>query len=156
MRLTFRLLLVVIAGIVFIVGLLLGQQTQRSKFERYLRPATVTPMDVAVLRTNIEVVKSFMQLDVPTIYYSSSCKCFTAHTIVTSELAKQPLDEVRRTLMARATIARRALAIEFPEMSKPDTVPDRDFKMTFFELNTKNPDASRDLAEYVDGKIVFK
>jgi hypothetical protein len=27
---------------------------------------------------------------------------------------------------------------------------------TFFELNLKDPDASRDLAEYVDGNVVFK
>jgi len=68
-------------------------------------------------------------------------------------------------LMARAYIARRTLEETFPEMSKRSTemlnrdslaVPDRDFKMTFWEWNLENPAASHDLAEYADGKIVFR
>jgi hypothetical protein len=97
-----------------------------------------------------------MSLEVPTIYYDQSCPCFTAHATIASELAKEPLDKLRGKLMGIAVTARRALEFEFPELSKAGTVPDRDFKMTFFELNIQNPDASRDLAEYVDGKIVFK
>jgi hypothetical protein len=69
---------------------------------------------------------------------------------------KKPLDEVRLELTVKASLVRQALAHEFPEFSKPGTVPDRDFKMTFYELNLQKPDASHDLAEYVDGKIVFK
>jgi hypothetical protein len=153
---TFRLLLVLIGGLLFAVGLLLGQQIGRSKFERYLHPSTATPMDVAVLRANINVVRSFMALDVPAIYYDSSCACFTAHATITSDLMKEPLDTVRSKLMSIARIARRNVEAEFPELSKLGTVPDRDFKMTFFELNTQKPDASRDLAEYTNGRIVFK
>ena len=152
----FRLFLLLIGGLLFVVGLLLGQQIRRTKFEKYLRPAATVPMDVAVLRANVDVIRSFMQFDVPTIHYDWVCACFVAHSVVTSELMEDPLDKVRTTLMANAEIARRALETEFPELSKPGTVPDHDFKMTFFELDLKDPKASHDFAEYVDGKIVFK
>jgi uncharacterized protein YneF (UPF0154 family) len=153
---TLRLLLVLVGGLLFVVGVLVGQQVRHSKFEKYLRPATSNPMDVAVVEANLHVIRSFMQLDVPVLFYDSSCGCFIAHSVVTSELTKQPLDEVRRALMVNAILARRALEMRFPELSKSGTVPDRDFKMTFYELDTGNPSASHDLAEYVDGKIVFK
>lgn len=41
---TFRSLLVLIGALLFVVGLLLGQQIRRSKFEKYLRPAAIVPM----------------------------------------------------------------------------------------------------------------
>jgi hypothetical protein len=148
-----RFSIMLMCGLLFAVGLLLCQQVQRSKFEKYTRQSSA--MDVAVLRANIEVVRSYMSIDVPTIYYDSSCACFVAHAIITSESMKEPLDQVRGRLMGLAFNARRALEIEFPELSKAGTSPDRDFRMKFFELNTKNTSASRDLAEYVDGKIVF-
>jgi hypothetical protein len=155
---TLRLLLVIVGILLFAVGLLLGQQIRRAKFEKYLNAATVTPMEVAVLRTNVEIVKQYMPIaiGIPTVYYNPSCACFTAHAIITSESMKKPLDEVRSELTAKASLVRKTLEDEFPEFSKPGTVPDRDFKMTFFELNLQKPDASHDLAEYVDGKIVFK
>jgi hypothetical protein len=153
---TFRSLLAFIGALLFAIGVLLGQQGQRSKFDKYMRPASVTPMDIAALKANLGVVRSFMSLEVPTIDYDPACQCFLAHASVTSELTKEPIDKVRVKLMGIAATTRRALAFEFPELSKPGTVPDRDFKMTFFELNIQNPNASHDVAAYVDGKIVFK
>ncbi len=153
---TVRWLLVFIGVLLFAVGLLVGQQTRPSKFQKYLRPAEMSSMDLALLRVNIEIVRDNLTFEVPRVHYDSSCTCFVAHSTVTSDLTKQPLDEVRGRLMALAAIARRDLALEFPELSKSGTVPDRDFRMTFYELNLQKPDASHDLAEYVDGKIVFK
>jgi hypothetical protein len=147
---------VALGMVLFVVGVLVGQQIRRSKFEKYLRPATATTMDVAVLRANLEVIRGSMALDTPRIYYDSSRSCFVAHAVVTSELTKKPLEEVRTRLRILAAMARHALETEFQEMSKPGVAPDRDFRMTFFELNLKDPDASRDLAEYVDGNVVFK
>ena len=153
---TLRLLLALVGLLLFAVGLLLGQQIAHSKFEKYLRPAGVTPMDLAVLRANVDAVRSFVSFEVPTIYYNWSCTCFVAHATITSELMKEPLDQLRTRLMATAQTARSALEVEFPELYKSGTVPDRDFKMTFFEMNLKTPEASRDIAEYTDGKIVFR
>jgi hypothetical protein len=58
--------------------------------------------------------------------------------------------------MVLATMARMALEVEFPELSKSGVVPDRDFKMTFDEVSTEKPGRIVTVAEYSDGKIVFK
>jgi hypothetical protein len=44
--------------------------------------------------------------------------------------------------------------VEFPEVSNMDVHPDRDFKMVYHLLEDNG--TRRTLAEYVDGKIVFK
>ncbi len=151
---TFRLLLLLIGVLLFAVGLLLGQQVPRSKFDKYLRPNAVTRMEIGVLRANIEAIRGFMEFGVPTIYYDPSCACFTASAEITSDLMKKPLDQVRARLTFLALKARGSLLNEFPELSNPG--PDRDFKMTFWEINLDQPSANKTVAEYVDGKIVFK
>jgi hypothetical protein len=160
---TLRWLFVLVGFLLFALGLLLGQQMQRSKFEKYLHPAAVTPMELSLLRANVDLLRSFTPatqitglFEVPTIFFDSSCACFTARTVVTTDLMKAPLDQVRGNMMATVDLARRSLRFEFPELLKDEKVPERDLKMTFFELNFKTPDASHEIAEYADGKIVFK
>jgi hypothetical protein len=155
------MLLVLIGVLLFAVGLLVGQQTQRLKYAKYLRPGTVSSMDLAMLRANLELLRSYMPGDIPRVYYKSACGCFMARSVVTSDQMKKPLDEARAFLMVKAILTHSALESEFPELpvwdpTKPGTSPDHDFKMTFVEVNIQNPDASGDIAEYVDGKIVFK
>src|SRR6266852_5572137 len=84
--------------LLFALGLLLGQQIQRSKFEKYLRPATVAPMELSLLRANLDLVKSFTPagqieglFEAPTIFFDSSCACFVARAVVTTDLMKSPL-----------------------------------------------------------------
>ena len=69
---------------------------------------------------------------------------------------EEPATQLRARMLVSAGIARSALEVEFPEMSKSGTVPDHDFKMIFYELDMKNPDASHDFADFIDGKIVFR
>lgn len=160
---SFRFSLMLIGVLLFVVGFLFGQQIQRSKFERYLRPGAVTPMEIGVLRANLEAIRGFMEFEVPIISYDPSCPCFVARATITSDLMKKPLDQVRARLMFLALKARGAVSAEFPELlhlelSQIGTAPDRDFKMTFWEINLdpSQPSANRTVAEYVDGKIVFK
>jgi hypothetical protein len=160
---TLRWLLVLGGLLLFALGLLLGQQMQRSKFERYLLPTAVAPMDLSLLRANLDLVRSFTpvgQIDglfeVPILFYDSSCTCFSAHVTVTTDLMKSPLDQVRGKMMATVMLARRSLQFEFPEVPRDEKASQRDLKMTFFELNLKTPNASHEIAEYADGKIVFK
>ncbi len=159
---TFRLLLVPVGSLLFTLGMVLGQQIQRSKFDKYLRPATVAPMELSLLRANLELVRNFTPassipglFDVPTISYDSRCACFVARAVVTTELMKGPLDEVRGKMMATVDLAMASLKSEFPEVSQ-DRGSEHELKMTFFELNLKTPDASHEVAEYADGKIIFK
>jgi hypothetical protein len=156
-----RWLLVLVGSLLFALGLVLGQQIQRSKYEKYLRPANVVPMDISLLRANLDLVRDFTPAEniglfgVPTIVYDSSCTCFVAHAVVTTDLMKAPLDAVKGKMMAAVELARQSLKIEFPEFPQ-ENVPNRDLKMTFFELDLQTPNASHDIAEYVGGKIVFK
>ncbi len=48
----------------------------------------------------------------------SSCGCFVARAVVTSEMMNKPLAQVRAMSMAKAFVARRNLENEFPELSK--------------------------------------
>jgi len=149
---TFRFLLVLIGVLLFASGLFLGQQTKRSRFEKYLRPGSITPMEIAVLKANIEVVRSMIS-DAPKIYYDSSCACFLARVTITSDWTKEPIDKVRARFMQVAGTALFALFAESPDNGP---ISERDVKVTFIELNGKNPETSHVVAEYVNGNIIFK
>lgn len=47
---TLRWLLTLVGLLLFALGLVVGQQIQRSKYDKYLRPANVVPMDISLLR----------------------------------------------------------------------------------------------------------
>jgi hypothetical protein len=66
------------------------------------------------------------------LYYDSSYACFIAHAYIAEELMKKPLGDVQARFTALASMTRRALEVEFPELSKSGDAPDRDFKMTFY------------------------
>jgi hypothetical protein len=154
---TVRALLVLIGALLFAVGLLVGQKTQISKYQKYFRTGTISEMDFAVLQANLEIVRRHMlPQEVPTVEWKGSCGCFVAGWVVTSAFMKSPLDEVRASFLGKALVVRQVLEEEFPELSKPGTVPDGDLRMTFFELNLQKPDASHEVAEYLNGKIIFK
>jgi hypothetical protein len=162
---TLQLLLALMGGVLFALGLLLGQIARPSKFDKYLRPAPVELMDLALLRVNVEIIRDNMDFGVPTVTYDSSCACFAARAAVPSETINKPLAQVRATLIAKAFVVRHNLEDEFPELSKRGTemlntntlpVPDHDFKMTFFEIDPQKPKPTHDIAEYEDGKIIFK
>jgi hypothetical protein len=136
-----------------------GQQSQRSKFEKYLRPGTVTTMDIGLLKANIETVRDLASPGgFPRISYDASCPCFSATAFISGELMKKPLNEIRSDLMILAGLARVDLRVEFPEMSELTAASqlDRDFKMTFWQYNFDKPGNKETVAEYSDGKITFK
>jgi len=160
------LLLAMVFVLTMAVGVLVGQQIQRSKFEKYLQPTTVTPMQLGVLEENLELIRdsvpstSIPGVGIPTMEYEPSCRCFVATaTVFDEDLMKKPFSEMHALLMASAMFARMELKREFPEMSdwKADR-PDQDFKMTFYQLAKGGPTGmSRKLfAEYSEGKLSFK
>jgi hypothetical protein len=134
----------------FVVGVLVGQQAQHSKFDKYLRATNASQMQIAVLEVNMDVLRAYLPFEVPRIYYDSACSCFAAHATVTNELTKKPFDELRGHLTALVETARSQLSLEIPETSE------RDFKMTFSELNLEHPNPARTIAEYANGKLTFK
>jgi hypothetical protein len=57
---TIRLLLGLIGILLFTVGLLVGQQMRHSKFDKYMRPANVSEMDIAMIQANLDLIQSSM------------------------------------------------------------------------------------------------
>jgi hypothetical protein len=147
--------------LLFAVGLLVGEQVQRSKFDRYLQPTTATSMQIKLIQANLDVIRASVPasddgITAPTVHYEPQCKCFEATaTVLHDDLMKRPLEGVRLALTIPAVVTRFQLKAEFPEMSDWTVgVPDADFRMTFWQLNK---DSSRTvLAELADGKLVFK
>jgi hypothetical protein len=154
---TLRLLLAFTGVLLFAVGLLLGQ-IQRSKFDKYLRPTTVTSMQLAVLEANIEVIRNLLPSEtgtgIPTVYFDPSCPCLLGTSLISSDLMKKPLDEVRHRLLNAAIMTRTYSSFDLPEISEwKSDVPDPYFKMRFRQFKGNSVVV---VAEYVDGKIVFK
>ena len=152
---TFRLLLAIVGVLLFTVGLLVGDQVRYSRFEKYLRPNTVAPMQLAMLQANMDIIRDRVPAEdiaVPTIYYEPLCRCFSGTAWISGDLLKRPLDEVRQKLMVSAIFARGSVGSAIPEMHdwKPDS-PDP-FRMTFWQFKGTTKVV---VAEWVDGKIVF-
>jgi hypothetical protein len=153
-----RTLLVLLSLFLFAAGFIAGQQTRRLKFEKYLRPTAVTMMDLSVLRANIDIIRDHISWDdpVPQVFFDSSCSCFSSFVTISGEMMRLPLEELKSKLMIIALRARHDLKQWVPELADPTDTADRDFKMSYWAFNPKQPKESKTVAEYIDGKIVFK
>jgi len=154
---TVRLLLALSGILLFAVGLLVGQQVQRSTFDKYLR-TTATLMDVALLRADISTIR-YSVSRAPTINYVPACACFEARAMMPSELSGESIANVKVGLFNFAMLTRNAVQAEVPEMSKVGTGSDRDFRMTFWDLHKDAQglvDRTQEVAEYSGGEIVIK
>jgi hypothetical protein len=140
--------------LLFSVGLLVGQQTQRSKFDKYLRPTSVTQMQLTMLEANIKAMKLIIpdqgEMGLPDISYDDSCRCFAAVVNVSGDLMKRSLDEVSTVFRVRAVATYVAFAPLVPELPR---FPAEDFKMTFTQ---STPQEVKIIAEFTDGKLVFR
>jgi hypothetical protein len=148
-----QLLLVVVGVLLFAVGVLVGQQTQRSKFDKYLQPGPVTEMRLRLLEAKLDLTGfSTPGLWGPSVDYDPSCGCFNAAETVDDDLMKNAISDVRRTLNNEAVEVRIILKNHFPEIADPD------FRMTFFTFGPLpiNPDKRILVAEYSDSKLLFK
>jgi hypothetical protein len=158
----FLLFPVFVGLLLFAVGLLVGQQIQRSKFEKYLQSTAVTSMQLKLMQANLNVIRASVPvsesgMDVPRVDYEPSCRCFEAQaTLVRDDLMKRPLDGVRLALMLPAVLTRYQLKAEFPEIADAiPGAPDPDFRMTFRQLD-KDSASLKVVAEFVDGRLTFK
>jgi hypothetical protein len=151
-----RLLLGAIGVLLFAVGILVGQQTQRSKLDKYLQPTSVTSMQLALIDAQLDRIRDTMGnesgIRVPEIYYDAKTHSIRAYTLVFDELTKQPLAKARQTLFARAAATFFDVQVRIPEVSKED------FIMTFKDFSTDaiKSGGGKDFAEYVNGDLVFK
>ena len=153
-----RCLFAVICVLVFIAGVLVGQQAKRSKFEKYLGPAPLAELRLSLLEANSEIVRELSSMDqgyqIPSVSYDVASACFVATTIVSPDFMKQPLETVRTKLWILVVQTRVALKSQFPEISDfKEGRADPDFRMRFRQLKGTSYEV---LAEYADGKLFFK
>jgi hypothetical protein len=147
---TVRAWLVLIGVLLFAVGLLVGQQTQRSKYQKYFRPANLTVMDFATLRTEIDMLEAHSTEHVPSIWWDGLHARFVARVTVTSAELKQPLDELRRSWGLNASFAYEMLKVEVPELTPSE------FTMEFVGFPSDDAIKLSVVAKYTNGKIVFR
>ena len=157
MKKTTRFLLAGVGVLSAAVGLLFGQQMNRSKFDKYLNARPVGGMELSLLQTNLDLIRDMIPTEnvgVATVTYDIACKCFLGSAFVSPEFMNQTLETVRSKLLMSVVSARVYLARRFPEMSESRYgLSDRDFKMRFRTLKGTSFEI---VAEYVDGKIVFE
>ena len=151
--------LVVLVGLlVFAIGVVVGQQTHRSKFDKYLQTGSVTSMQLAMLYTNVEMIRDQLPIGgevgvgTPEIYYNERAGSFTAFVNVTDQLTNKPVTQVRGMLLGLADIWLKDLQRSIPEASKEN------FKITFhdFTIDAIKQRKDRNFAEYRNGELFFK
>jgi hypothetical protein len=135
--------------LIFVIGLLLGQQSNGSKFDKYLRPYSVTAMQMVMIDVNMELIRNHS--DVATIYYDPACSCLAGSEIVPPDAMKRPFEELRHRLLADTVYPIILLKGQFPELSQEQL--NRNFKMHFRKFTGTEYVT---FAEYANGAIVFK
>jgi hypothetical protein len=146
-----------VSSLIFIGGFLAGQQ--RSKFDGYLHPVSVTKMDIAVIQAQLDIIRSLSQsndgLGMPTVSYDQACHCFVSSVmIIGDEFMKQSLEQVQSKMIMRAGAAYVGIRSSVPELSKWGSNPAPEIKVTFQEFSAKG--GIRSVAEYSNGQLILK
>jgi len=145
-----------IGALMFAVGVLVGQQAQRPKFDSYLTPRSVSDLQMQLIDTDLELIRDHLpSVDgffVPAVGYDARRSCFWGKVRVSPALLKEPADSVRDKLLGEALMTRDILRSRFPKISEAKRNADPDFRMSFFQIEN----GFSTVAEYTDGKILLK
>jgi hypothetical protein len=134
----------VLAGIAFFLsGVAVGQQSGADKFAKYLRPASMTAMDIGLFRAQLMAVKEMASSDypIPTVTYDQRAKKFVLLRYV--HALSQDSKQLSVTAQADYTI--------FIKPNFPDAV-ETDLVWEFFEANL----GRTSVADYRNGVLVFR
>lgn len=152
-----RFQLMLVGVLVFTIGILVGQQTQRSKFDKYLQPGTVTFMQFATLSAEVEAIRDHFPNDdsgigVPEFGFDPATHSFTAYVLVNDDLTKKPIARVRPILLGVAEFWLNHIQRYIPEVSKET------FRVKYgdFSYSAIKDSKQRDFAEYVNGELILK
>jgi len=132
-----------LAGFVlFISGVAVGQQGTTDKFSRYLAPARVSEMDIALLFANVVAVRMSASSDypIPAITFDQNTRKFVIKRLV------RAISENSKELSATAEVDYQLLKVNFPEATESDIV------WQFFESRL----GRESLADYKNGVLVFR
>src|SRR5678816_4414990 len=93
------------AAALFMSGLLIGQRTSTSKFEKYLRPANLSDMDLITLLVNIDHIRGNMPMDhgisIPEVFFNYKVDQPQATVLISSEFEKASLDTVKAQIQEK-------------------------------------------------------
>ena len=117
-----RWLLGFVGLLLFAVGVLVGQQAQRSKFDKYLQSTNVTAMQLALISANLDIIRqstsSEIGVGVPEVYYDAKTGSLSAAAIVTDELTKKPVAQVRGTILGLSDLWLNDIQRYMPDVPK--------------------------------------
>jgi hypothetical protein len=145
-------------GVAFCIGVLLGQPGQRSKLTKYLQPGTGTAMQIATLSAEVDMIRAGLPisgdtgLGPPQVSFDQKSFTFNIDTLVTDELLKKPVSQVRAILLAFSETWLKDVQSYIPEASKSN------FRVHFQDFSTEALKAgiSRDFAVYSNGELTLK
>jgi hypothetical protein len=153
-------LLGLVGVLLFTVGVLVGQQAQRSKLGKYLQPTTVTAMQLALINANLDIIRSNVGAEdgvhVAEVYYDAATRSVRGFAVVNEELTRQPVAKVRERLLLKAYSAISDTQRQIPEVSeKAFTMTFRDFSSNAIQ-SYADGGKPKEFAEYVNGELIFK
>jgi hypothetical protein len=144
----------VAAGVIlFASGVAIGQRTNASKFDKYLRPTSRTDMDFIALEASVKLIQDVIPgnkgIFIPQVFFNYQEHRPQAFVSVTSEFEKGSLDTIKSQIIERYYLAYYGVAKSIPELSQDD------FVLVVTRL-TESPDSNRRIyAECKHGDIVF-
>ena len=146
------------AGLLFTLGVLVGQQANGPAFlGKYLRPAPVAPIQVALIEANLQIIRSRTDysngIAMPSIAYDGNCRCFHGWAPISSSLSKEPIDKVREALLFCVTDTYVALRFSVPELPEDPKNAKRLFSMEFVQIR---PSGNQTFAEFKDGELILR
>jgi hypothetical protein len=137
-------------------GIVVGQKQTASKFERYLHPASISAMDLAVLRANVDLIRpgglTLVGEPVPTVSYSSERDEVDA-TVFWHDIGKHPLDRARSEIKMTAKDVLYNLRKYIPEVREEDFV----LEVDWLKLDPVTGEGGREVfGQYKNGNVVFR
>jgi len=132
----------------FLAGVGVGQ-VRPLKFAAYLKPTNTTEMRLAVLETNVAVLRAYTpteNVDIPALVYWPSCQCFRA-TVSVRNIKNLSLDKLRTELAQRSFFSVNILRASIPELKNSDV----HIEFTQFDEN-----GTKVIGNYENGELTLK
>ena len=139
------------SAVFFISGLVVGQRTSSSKFDKYLRPANFVEMDYITLQVDVDNIRDQMpmrdNITTPRVYFNYKQYYPQAIVFISSDFEKAPLDTVKGLIREKYYPTFYKLKNYIPELSEDD------FVLKVYRFTT-DPDRKL-FAECKHGNVVF-
>lgn len=142
-------------ALLFALGIAFGQKQVAFKFEKYLRPASISVMDYAMLRANLDLIRpsglTFIGEPTPTVSYNAERDEINA-TVFYDHIGDQPVAVARSRIERVAQDVLYRLRQYIPEVRDGDLV----MEVNWFKFNPDGTGGQELFAAYKNGKVIFR